>query len=160
MDFITEVALPNGSIVGLYIAIGLVLVAVIPLIIIIAIRKIGKKPVGDSEAVAWIILSSMIIFAIFWSVLYVVQEYKPQIATRYSIDKFQDWVLEEYRVEINEAQAEALLSNTVNSQNPITSDPVYITTFDGNDATALLFHEKDDWRLVIHDNVAVPAPSK
>jgi sensor histidine kinase YesM len=75
----------------------------------------------------------------------------------YDIKKFKAWVLDEYLIKLNDNQAEKLLDNTFNENDQEDIETTYITTLTGDDALATLFHDEDEWRLIVTESIAVPS---
>jgi hypothetical protein len=150
MNFITEESLQSEVIIWIVISAALVV-----------IFGFITKRLDKTDSIFFITVSLLISIMSAASLLvagtaYLVYGGNPTTST-YNTQEFKEWVLDEYRIELDDKQAELLLKNTFNKEKPSSTDAVYITTFDGKDALATLFHEKDEWRLIVTESIAVPS---
>jgi hypothetical protein len=160
MDFITETTSPVVSPMWMIITLSVLTICVIGIAIVAPLYAKRKTVLLQGIALVFLVIGIVSVISSCGTVPYYISHNKLATQTVYDNDKFSAWVLNEYRVEINDKQSEALLYNAVNTKNPTITDAVYIETFDGEDATAILFHNEDDWRLIIHDNIAISTPNK
>lgn len=155
MDFITNNALTAGETSAFIIAIIVLSIILVGSIFLGIFGGGGPKADVNFAYFMYLIMTLVSVVAL---VLVSISFIDKNNGNSYSFDekKFQSWAADEYMLELDDEQTEALRNNVMEYGDTEPPVPVYVETFNKTGAMAYLFKNDTDWNIVLLQSSVVP----